>query len=665
MQAAPFWFRGKPSVNFLTMRTRCVAAILLSFFLTGMAPAYAAEILDIGEWSPSQPKELNEGWQFEHGRLALPHEELNGTRARLPDTWGDTREPPVPLKGFGTYRLHVRLPETTEDLAIRISPNDSATRVFFNESLVWENGPVAESPPSVPVFYAPVILRIPRGAELIITVHVSNFEYPRPGLRCKVLLGSFTSLSETERQSIGLDSFLLGAILIMGIYHITLFLLNREHRAPLYFALLCILIASRLAVTSEGILYRSGIVNWHQGTFIEYVAFYAAVPVFLLFLRSLYPKETHKTVEIAAIAVGLTGIAIVVALPVFQYAKTLPIFQAWAGIVILYFAAAIARAIVRRREDAVGMMIGGLVLGGTVINDMLFALRAAETVYVVPGGLFFFFFSQAFVLSRRFSRAFAEVRELSTELEQRVKDRTQELAVAKEKSDELLRNILPEEIARELKTGHTVRPRRYESVSVMFADFVGFTQASENMDAEELVRELDLYYLQFDEVVERNGLEKLKTMGDNYMSAGGIPLENSTHPVQACIAGLQFLEVMKVNQRPDRAWGLRVGIHTGPVAAGVVGRRKFAYDIWGDTVNLASRMESAGIPGHVNISGATFSHVGHYFECVHRGKVAVKGKGEIDMYTLLRLKPEYSADSEGILPSGSLIDLLKRSAVPS
>jgi class 3 adenylate cyclase len=625
---------------------------ILVFLFTAFLQAEPQDV-EIRGQNLSRPIELRSGWVFVPGQLADPSALLQGEPVELPDTWGESRKPPLPLVGYGTYQIRLTLPEA-EDLAIQISPNDSPARVFFNGHRVWENGAVAQTPPSVTRDYSPALLRLPRSENLLITIHVSNFEYPRPGLRCKILLGRFTQMDAASRQSIGIDSFLMGAILIMGIYHLTLFLLNRQHRAPVYFAVLCLLIGVRLSVTSEGILYRAGIVNWHEGTFLEYFTFYLAVPAFMLFLRSLYPEETHKLVVRLSVSVGILGALLVTVLPVFYYARTLPAFQAWTGIVILYFAVTIARAILNRRPEAAGMMVGGLVLGATIINDMLFAMRAAETIYVAPGGLFFFFFSQAFVLSRRFSRAFAQVRQLSAELEERVEQRTHELAIEKEKSDKLLENILPEEIARELKTGNAVRPRRYDSVSVMFADFVGFTQASERMEAEELVRELDLYYLQFDEVVERNGLEKLKTMGDNYMSAGGIPVENQSHPVDACIAGLQFLEVMRVNERPERSWGLRIGIHTGPAAAGVVGRRKFAYDIWGDTVNIASRMESTGLPGSVNISGSTYAIVQRFFDCQHRGKIDVKGKGQLDMYTVLRLKPEYAADSEGLLPSPAL-----------
>jgi class 3 adenylate cyclase len=236
-------------------------------------------------------------------------------------------------------------------------------------------------------------------------------------------------------------------------------------------------------------------------------------------------------------------------------------------------------------------------------------------------------------------------------------EKARELAESERKrSDELLLNILPAPIAEELKTSQQVTPQYFESVSVLFTDFVGFTQISEKLTPAELVQELDGCFSQFDAVVKRNNLEKLKTIGDAYMCAGGLPKVTQNHAIDICLAALEFRSFMLQMQQIKSAmnlpfWQLRIGIHSGPVTAGVIGTNKFAYDIWGDTVNTASRMESSGKPGRINISGATAKLVEHLFECEHRGKVNAKGKGEVDMYFLERLKPEFSADEDGLLPN--------------
>lgn len=207
----------------------------------------------------------------------------------------------------------------------------------------------------------------------------------------------------------------------------------------------------------------------------------------------------------------------------------------------------------------------------------------------------------------------------------------------KKRSENLLLNILPAETAEELKNTGEAKAKSFESVTVLFTDFKNFTQASEKLSAEELVKEINYCYSRFDEIVTRHGIEKIKTIGDAYMCAGGLPVPNHTHAIDVVNAGIEMQKFIEQNKTERQNKGLmffelRLGIHTGPVVAGVVGTKKFAYDIWGDTVNTASRMESSGETGKVNISGTTYQLVKDKFKCEHRGKIAAKNKGEIDMY---------------------------------
>lgn len=241
-------------------------------------------------------------------------------------------------------------------------------------------------------------------------------------------------------------------------------------------------------------------------------------------------------------------------------------------------------------------------------------------------------------------------------LESKVAERTKALAAAKEESDNLLLNILPGETAEEIKRTGGYKPRRYEEATVVFTDFEGFTGIAEGMAADELIGELDRCFVYFDETIARNGLEKIKTLGDGYMCAGGLPTANRTHAVDAVLAALEiqaFMNQMRDIKRElgEEFWELRVGIHTGPVIAGVAGKHKFAYDIWGDTVNVAARMESGGTTGRVNISGSTWRIVEPFFSCEHRGKLPAKHKGDIDMHYVSRIRPEMSADADGRVPN--------------
>ncbi|MBL7940186.1 MAG: hypothetical protein JNL43_12560 [Flavobacteriales bacterium] len=246
-------------------------------------------------------------------------------------------------------------------------------------------------------------------------------------------------------------------------------------------------------------------------------------------------------------------------------------------------------------------------------------------------------------------------------LEDMVQERTSELAEEKERSESLLRNILPASTAEELKVHGAAEARRYESCTVLFSDFKGFTGFSSLMDSDTLVSELDHYFRLFDRLTDVHGLEKIKTIGDAYMCASGIPEPKATHALDAVLMGLAMLDAVdRSNAERDRKgmteWPIRIGIHTGPVVAGVVGEKKFAYDIWGDTVNLASRMESHGEAGRLNISGTTYAQLMDYLDVVPRGPIKVKGKGELHMYFVLRLKEEYSSDALGRSANAALLE---------
>jgi adenylate cyclase len=222
------------------------------------------------------------------------------------------------------------------------------------------------------------------------------------------------------------------------------------------------------------------------------------------------------------------------------------------------------------------------------------------------------------------------------------------------KSENLLLNILPASVADELKREGRVEPLHYDSASVLFTDMVGFTKIAEGLSPQDLVAKLDACFHQFDTIIRSTEIEKIKTIGDAYMAVGGVPKPNRSHAIDCILAALRMQAYMQ-DAAGASGWQIRLGIHTGPLVAGVVGSEKFAYDIWGDTVNTASRMESSGAAGKVNISAETHSRVEKYFQCEYRGKLVAKNKGEVAMYFVQRLKPEFSADADGVLPNDRLL----------
>ncbi len=233
---------------------------------------------------------------------------------------------------------------------------------------------------------------------------------------------------------------------------------------------------------------------------------------------------------------------------------------------------------------------------------------------------------------------------LYDKLEQKVAERTAELDREKRRSDDLLHNILPAETADELKRTGRAEARSYERVTVLFTDFEGFTELAATLSPTDLVQELDECFNAFDAIVARHGVERIKTIGDAYMAVGGLPVPNSTHPDDVVEAALEMRDfIAERRRRGGSHFGMRIGVHTGPVVAGIVGTKKFQFDVWGDTVNTAARMESSGAAGQVNISQATHDYLGGRFAFTPRGELEAKGKGKLAMFFVDRLDPSRPA----------------------
>lgn len=237
-------------------------------------------------------------------------------------------------------------------------------------------------------------------------------------------------------------------------------------------------------------------------------------------------------------------------------------------------------------------------------------------------------------------------------LEQVILQKMEELTAEKLKREALLANVLPKITAEEIMAKGKTAKIKYNFVTVLFSDIQGFTRIAEETNPELLIDELDKFFFYFDSVVEKYGIEKIKTIGDAYMCAGGIPEKNRTNPVEVILAALEMKAYMaRLKQGSDlegmKYWDIRIGIHTGTVVAGVVGQKKLSFDIWGDTVNIASRMESSGEAGKINISGTTYEFVREFFSCEYRGRMPVKYKGELEMYFVNGIIPELCDENGG------------------
>jgi len=273
-----------------------------------------------------------------------------------------------------------------------------------------------------------------------------------------------------------------------------------------------------------------------------------------------------------------------------------------------------------KKEDEIGL------LEKEALIQELTEKRQKNTIYGVGIALFFIV-----LLALGLFRRYKFIKETNIIIE-----------AEKNRSESLLLNILPEETALELKEFGKVKAKRFESTTVLFTDFVGFTAFAKNLEPEELVSSVDYYFSKFDEIMDKYKVEKIKTIGDAYMCASGLPEPNKYdvfRAVQAAFEIIEFIEESKKTEMDDLTqFDIRIGMNTGPIVAGVVGTKKFAYDIWGDSVNVASRMESKSLPGKINISESTYDLIKDVYHCEYRGEIDVKNKGMMKMYFVNSVK---------------------------
>jgi adenylate cyclase len=270
-----------------------------------------------------------------------------------------------------------------------------------------------------------------------------------------------------------------------------------------------------------------------------------------------------------------------------------------------------------------------LVVERTLLGTLNFA-SARENAYSEPDMRLANLLAVQIAAAIRNAEQFSTIRRLYSELD-----------AEKEKTERLLRNVLPTQVAQELKEKGQVEPVQFESATVMFCDFIGFTRVAASMAPRDLLQELDICFTQFDIIIAVYGLEKLKTIGDSYMCVGGVPIVNKTHAQDTARAAMEMRAWMRERQAAKERegipyWDTRIGIHSGPLIAGVIGTQKFEYDVWGNTVNTASRLETACPPGEIAVSQATCELLGADFACESYGSVTAKGV-ELEMFLLKTL----------------------------
>jgi class 3 adenylate cyclase len=535
----------------------------------------------------------------------------------------------------------------------------------------------------------PITIPALAAGEHILAVRYANFDarqrekiFVDAPTGFRVTIGKANDLVWDTIQStshpMGFLSLLFGIFFAISIVHLLLFLYYRQVRSNLFFSIFSFCLSALFFVKILSLIA-------HSPTWVLYTvfsAFFLAVAgcaSLSAFINSVFP---HKKQISKWLVYSIAALTLVLRAADHGFALT--------ALVVLIIAACIetvtviAIAIVKKVKGARIIGMGLLSFTGLILFSAILLIAGGGTVQITgwKGQLFgasalFAIFSIPFSMSAYLASRFASInKDLGTQLEQvqilsertlqqeaekkymlesrkeelekEVAQRTSEVLFQKEqierqheelksekkKSDDLLLNILPSEIADELKENGLSEARLYNNVTVLFTDFVNFTKAGERMSPRELVSELHACFKAFDEIIGKYGIEKIKTIGDAYLAVSGLPHPDERHAAHVISAAMEIREFISARKQQlgDQTFEIRIGIHSGPVVAGIVGVKKFAYDIWGDTVNTAARMEQSGVAGKINISATTYELIKDQYECAYRGEINAKNKGELKMY---------------------------------
>ncbi len=587
------------------------------------------------------------------------------------------------FKGFGWFRYRFAVDSSLVNIPLAISvEHPGASEIYLDGKLIVQYGFINGKDSSV--YYNPIktpeIIYLAKSGDHLFAVRYANYnlgENYNSGFRFVLgKAGQMIAQKETNGIATTFISVSLGFIfLTLSFLHLFFFLYYRSIKSNLFFSIFMFSVATLFFILFIGSLAHNPLVVLKLRLITFFFIAFTCLS-FTFFIHYLFSKKTKFWLWLIA----LFNVFMLVSLFWFEDIFPMAITSLIIG-VCFYGLFSIGAALVQKVKGA--WIIGAGILffilflltviafaiinGNFELNDStllgkILLLACILAVVSIPLSMSIYQAWGFSELNKDLTKQLIQVKYLAgitlkqenekkeilenqkAELEIKVEEGTHELKVEKKKSDDLLLNILPEEVAEELKAKGSADAKQFDDVTVMFTDFKNFTQISEKLSPTELVNEIHTCFKAFDNIISKHNIEKIKTIGDSYMCAGGLPVANKTNAEDIVKAAIEIQEYMNTPRSTDALsngevspsgrfrGAVRIGIHTGPVVAGIVGVKKFAYDIWGDTVNIASRMESSGEAGKVNISGSTYELVKDKFTCIHRGKIQAKNKGEIDMY---------------------------------
>jgi len=645
---------------------------------------------------------LNEGikakWRFkaaDSAVFALPA--YNDNHWQLVNS---RRLPIDSVNGVVWLRMHVMVDSliASKPIALRLT-QAGASEVFLDGKRVAKYGTIAakDSVDYEDPQFEPLIVDFDTPGNHLIAIRYVNYDSKRNRDVFNKMFNGVDMLIYDAKTAIDFDqqsrlaqtfvsTLLFGIFIAFALLHLLIFLYHRKEVSNFSFSMFSLMLGFLFLIF---LIVKFSNSPWLQIR-ASYIAFFLSIFACVFLHRFLQQIFQHKN-RIIQWAIFLIAL-IAIVLRFIDYTEGLLAMVVLIGAVSVETVVTIAIAIFRKVKGAFIIGFGLLCFTGLILIIMSVTIASGGNFEISDdseAGFYWFLaivfailsipMSMSAYLAYRFSYINKDLQEQlkqvqvlsektiqqeqekkrmleqqNEELEEQVNIRTAEVRLQKEqiehqhealksekkKSDDLLLNILPSEVAEELKTKGTTTAKLYDQVTVIFTDFVDFTIAGEKLSAQELVNELDHCFKAFDEIISRNGIEKIKTIGDAYLAVCGLPNKYDDHAVRAAKAAAEIRDFMTLRKQAlgERTFQIRIGMHSGPVVAGIVGVKKFAYDIWGDTVNTAARMEQNSEPGKINISETTYELIRDDFECLYRGEIEAKNKGALKMYFVTSLR---------------------------
>ncbi|MDX1957690.1 MAG: adenylate/guanylate cyclase domain-containing protein [Leptospiraceae bacterium] len=572
---------------------------------------------------------LDGEWEFYHENFLMTDKKdistLDPIYLQVPNTWNGVIVRGQELSGqsYGSYRLKFILDTPNQIYAIKALDLATSYKIWVNGEEVFSNGKIGKSmEEAVPQFYPDIVYVKNLKEENELIVEISNFSHLKAGFWESLTFGSLPGIQSYREKKFGFDLFLTGSLLIMGIYHIGLFSLRRNDKSSLLLGIFCFIMIFRLITTGERELYTYfPEINWFFGMKLEYLTFYLATPVFSAFLNSLYEEEFRTIPTRVILLVSGFFAMLVIFLPVNLFVRTAVPYQIITVLCMFYGVYALIKAGLAKKDGAFIALTGFIVLVFTIINDILYGNFLINTAQLAPFGLFIFIFSQAFMLSSRFSRAFLNVEVLSQDLSKTNK------AYSRFVPTEFL-GFLKKENIMDVKLGDQIR----KEMTILFSDIRSFTELSENMSPEENFDFINSYLKYMSPIIRRNGGFIDKYIGDAIMALFPESPDSALETAMQMIEGLSEFNKERVAKElsPIR---IGIGIHKGSLMLGTVGDPdRMEGTVISDAVNLASRLEGlTKIYGaSIIISEQTLVGLDDASKYAFRflGRVEVKGKKE-------------------------------------